>query len=590
MGAVAAVAAAGAGIFLGNQIGHSVKDAKQGITYHADKVGNASGEVGRSIVGHGVEVGNKLAYSADQIANAVGELGNKLAYSADQFAIAVGEAARSISYSADQFAIAVGELGRSVVHFGDHIKASTQMLLDGLNFFLAFLAILFATGLSLCFDRNNDQIEISLLFCMISITLVAGPQIVYSLLHEDGSSGRKLISFVAAIVSLVSLGFFSHQYSTGKLYGSQLHEVVRTNDVGVARELVKRYGGYSSVINFEETKSFDTPLHAAARNGNLEIVKILLRGSAVDVNKVGSSGTALQVAVESGHNEIVKYLTSIKSVDVNKGDSFDGKTPFFVAVRKSNIELVNHFISLQDRIDLMKAPNAGELIGKKPCYATKNSTIQRLLAAAWAKKILRAFSPTADYSDIDEMFSQWCGFSSEILMWNDENGKNLLIRAVESNNTEIVRSILSRSYSEFVIDVTDREGNSPLHIAVNRDSLATVERLTSNKFTAINKKNNRGITPLCLAVIENRYDIVRHLLKQRRVDATILCNGETLLDLATTKSMSELLQSDSKVQEFVRDRTMIRDLLFVAAHSLFQRIPFHPVIKILGALWLFKEM
>ena len=61
----------------------------------------------------------------------------------------------------------------------------------------------------------------------------------------------------------------------------------------------------------------NTPLHNAARSGNIEIVKVLL-SAGYDPNEVNAEGfTPLHIAAQAGHVEIVALLIETKKKNVN---------------------------------------------------------------------------------------------------------------------------------------------------------------------------------------------------------------------------------------------------------------------------------
>ena len=69
----------------------------------------------------------------------------------------------------------------------------------------------------------------------------------------------------------------------------------------------------------EENTNLDTPLIAAARMGNLDVLKaILKKKDEINLNAVNKDGmTALMVAVDQGKESIVKELISLIGVDLN---------------------------------------------------------------------------------------------------------------------------------------------------------------------------------------------------------------------------------------------------------------------------------
>ncbi len=79
-----------------------------------------------------------------------------------------------------------------------------------------------------------------------------------------------------------------------------------------------------------------TPLHFAAREGELEIAQLLLEAGA-DVNAIAADGkNPLNLAIYNGHYELAELLIDAGG-DVNQPDA-EGFTPLFFAVDRRNME------------------------------------------------------------------------------------------------------------------------------------------------------------------------------------------------------------------------------------------------------------
>jgi len=146
-------------------------------------------------------------------------------------------------------------------------------------------------------------------------------------------------------------------------------------------ELVKELAKDDSVdVNWVGEDRRDTPLHRASRFGHLEIAKLLLARSEIEVNK-GNFGDAspFLVACHYGHKEVVSLLLADPRVDPNKVWENEA-TPSMQACQEGHKEVL--LLLLADpRID----PNKSATDQSTPVwYASQNghlAVVQHLLAS-----------------------------------------------------------------------------------------------------------------------------------------------------------------------------------------------------------------
>ncbi len=98
----------------------------------------------------------------------------------------------------------------------------------------------------------------------------------------------------------------------------QLWSAVSTQDLGAVESLLKRgadpnhecywskdWTTHKVDVSTEEGRN--PPLHTACRDGNIEIVRALVKGRA-NTKRIGVYFTPFQYAIIEGHYEIVQYL------------------------------------------------------------------------------------------------------------------------------------------------------------------------------------------------------------------------------------------------------------------------------------------
>ena len=86
-----------------------------------------------------------------------------------------------------------------------------------------------------------------------------------------------------------------------------------------------------------------TPAHAAARNGNYEVIRLLAEAGAT-LNQEDEDGkTAAMFAASDGHSETVRVLAEA-SVDLHLKDKYD-RTVLYYACRWGDNEIVKYLLS-----------------------------------------------------------------------------------------------------------------------------------------------------------------------------------------------------------------------------------------------------
>jgi len=112
--------------------------------------------------------------------------------------------------------------------------------------------------------------------------------------------------------------------------------------------------------NWQDPRHLRTPFYIACRDGHIEIVKLLLSDSRVDINKGNyDDWTPFHSTCKNGHIEIVKLLLNEKRVDVNKATK-DKATPFSIACWNGHIEIVKLLLESGKEIDIRKKDDKGK--------------------------------------------------------------------------------------------------------------------------------------------------------------------------------------------------------------------------------------
>lgn len=227
-----------------------------------------------------------------------------------------------------------------------------------------------------------------------------------------------------------------------------------------------------------------TPLMFAAREGNVEVARLLVDGGA-DLNAVAGDGkTALALAIFNGSYDVASFLVD-RTADVNKADA-QRFTPLFYAVDRRNMETAPNFpwIATRDPLPLIrKLLDAG---------ANPNALVNNTPRARMREGSPRIVFATA------------------------------LMRAAFAGDLELVKLLLERGADPGVIS---RDGETMLSAAAGLAFIhgyhrgkAPEERLRVVKLFVelgndVNRPDDYGITPLMAAANYGNVPIIQYLIE-----------------------------------------------------------------------------
>jgi ankyrin repeat protein len=214
-----------------------------------------------------------------------------------------------------------------------------------------------------------------------------------------------------------------------------------------------------------------TPLHWAAGNGHVDVVKVMLAGKAKVDAKNSFGSTPLHRAVGANHEEVVKILLAGKA-DVNARDASDGWTPLHHAVVNGRKDLAEFLLANQADVNV---------------EANDGWTPLR-----WAEE--------KGHKDVAELLLNHGGKDTRPFAIHDaaRDGDLARVSALLKENRNLVRKRTATGWT-------------PLHWAAVKGSKPVAESLLANK-ADVDARSNDGDTPLHIAVLNGRNDVAELLL------------------------------------------------------------------------------
>ncbi|OWM88730.1 hypothetical protein CDL15_Pgr002497 [Punica granatum] len=312
---------------------------------------------------------------------------------------------------------------------------------------------------------------------------------------------------------------------------SIVHIASQFGHVSVVQEICTRCKSLLTKPNIDG----DTPLHVAARAGQLGVVSSLLKQMieepAFDIESGGNcrlemvmwknkrDNTALHVAIGNGHLQAAELLLEVNPQLVHYANH-DGESPLYLAARGGMVEIVNRILMFPS------APSGGchgqtalhaAVIERNPGIVQSLLRVRPELINAMDHEGRNAVHYAASSGE-HKMVEKLLEFDFSSAYATDRNGHSPLQAAALLGHTKVISGILRHcpDSGEFL----DLKGQNALHLAVLGGKAKVVSRMLEMEELEglINQPDKNGNTPLHLAAVERNTWIMRYLLWDGRVD------------------------------------------------------------------------
>lgn len=245
-----------------------------------------------------------------------------------------------------------------------------------------------------------------------------------------------------------------------------LHEAAKEGNVEIAKLLIEK----GAKINFVNPKGW-TALHRAVNYGKIEIVKLLLNKNADFNLKTFDDMTPLSLAFKNNHPEIARFLLE-NGADSNCCIDNKGLTPLFSALRKGDVDLAKLIINNGASPDTMDGKESALF------FAIKNG-----FAEIAIQLIEKGANPdTAEDNEpvLNLALKKGMVEIAKLLILKGADvkkrgrGKSTPLHlATEMNNLELVKMIVAKKVN---LVLPDKLGYYPLHKTTDKDIASFLKR------------------------------------------------------------------------------------------------------------------
>ncbi|KAM4865541.1 transient receptor potential cation channel subfamily A member 1 [Thomomys bottae] len=305
---------------------------------------------------------------------------------------------------------------------------------------------------------------------------------------------------------------------------SPLHHAAAEGQVELMKMII---GGSSCEVLNSMDDYGNTPLHWAAENNQVESVKFLLSQGANPNLRNSNMMAPLHIAVQGMHNEITKVLAEHSTTNINL-EGENGNTAVLITCAKDNCEALQ--ILLRKGAKLCKSNKWGDFPVHQAAFSGAKNCMELILKfgehCGYSRESQINFVNNKKASPLHlavqsgdlEMIKMCLDNGAHIDL--QENGKCMALHfAATQGATEIVKMMISSySGSSDIVNAVDGNHETLLHRASLFDHHELADYLISVG-ADINITDSEGRSPLILATASASWNIVNLLLsKGAKVD------------------------------------------------------------------------
>lgn len=301
---------------------------------------------------------------------------------------------------------------------------------------------------------------------------------------------------------------FKHVAASGN---SLLHVAASHGSEGVTQLLCHHFPLLITRKNFLG----DNALHLAARFGRFDTIQNLVKHVKIHHRtlelasllrmKNNKGNTPLHDAVIKGCRVVACFLV-YEDLEVSYHKNKEHKSPLYLAVESCDEEMIASFIEAMPEGNLAKLAD-----GKPDIMLPEDKKGGNLLHLAASMGFL--FGARLLVNRCPVAASQ-----------RNEEGNLPIHVASQKGHLEVVRELLIYWFDP--MDFLNEKGQNILHVAAESRQMKLVEELLGNRDleALINEKDYNGNTPLHLAAMCGRTEIMQALVSDKRVDKRIVNN------------------------------------------------------------------
>ncbi|VYS45111.1 unnamed protein product [Arabidopsis thaliana] len=255
-------------------------------------------------------------------------------------------------------------------------------------------------------------------------------------------------------------------------------------------------------------KRGDSPLHLAARTGNLgKVMELIRAGNGIEELKELSSKqnlegeTPLYSAAENGHSLVVEEMLKHMDLDTASVKARNGFDPFHVAAKQGHIEALKKLLETFPNLAMTVDLSCTTALHTAASQGHTDVVNLLLKTDSHLAKIAKNNGKTALHSAARmghrEVVKSLIGNDASIGFRTDKKGQTALHMAVKGQNEGIVLELVKPDPA--ILSVEDSKGNTPLHTATNKGRIKIVRCLVSFDGINLNAMNKAGDTALDIA-------------------------------------------------------------------------------------------